>query len=212
MTKTRLELFYDVESAYSYLAFMALDRYRSVWPIELVLRPALLGGVFKAVGNVPPITLAARAPYLVRDMGRSASYYDVPVMIPADFPKNGLVPMRFLTVVARERPDALHAVTKAMYLRHWGEGLEVDQPETLQAIAQQCGVDAGVVDRIGDPATKDALKAATDEVVARGAFGFPALFVQKDGQDEMFFGADRLPVLAHEMGWRWDGPTPRTPG
>jgi glutathione S-transferase kappa 1 len=208
MTKTRLELFYDVESSYSYLAFTVLDRYRARWPIDLVLRPALLGGVFKAVGNVPPITLAQRAPYLARDMGRNAGYFGVPVVIPEDFPKNGLVPMRFLTVVQREAPAKLHDVTRAMYARHWGEGKEVDEPATLRAICDACGVDGSVVDRIADQATKDALKAATDEAVVRGAFGFPAMFLRKDDQEEMFFGSDRFPLLAHEMGWPWHGPNP----
>ena len=58
--RLQLELFYDIESSYSYLAFTCLERYRSRWQLDLVLRPAFLAGVFKAVGNVPPITLANR--------------------------------------------------------------------------------------------------------------------------------------------------------
>jgi glutathione S-transferase kappa 1 len=207
-TNTRLELFYDVESSYSYLAFTVLDRYRARWPIDLVLRPALLGGVFKAVGNVPPITLNQRAPYLARDMGRNAGYFGVPVNIPDNFPQTGLAPMRLLTVVARDRPDRLLEVTRALYARHWGVGKEVDAPDTQRALLQECGVDPALVDKIGEQATKDALKAATDEAVERGAFGFPAIFVTKDGQDEMFFGSDRFPLLAFEMGWTWSGPNP----
>jgi glutathione S-transferase kappa 1 len=205
---TRLELFYDIESVYSYFAFCALERYRAVWPIELVLRPALVGGVFKAVGNVPPITLNQRAPYLLRDVGRNGGYFGVPVAIPENFPTTGLVPMRLLTIVARERPDRLFEVTRALYARHWGEGKEVDAPDTQRAILDACGVDPALVERIGEQANKDALKAATDEAVARGAFGFPAIFIAQDGRDEMYFGSDRFPVIAHEMGWPWRGPNP----
>lgn len=204
----KLELFYDIESAYSYLAFMCLDRYRARWSaVDLVLRPAFLGGVFKAVGNVPPITLAARAPYLVRDMGRLGGYFDVPVTIPNDFPGNSLTTMRFLTVVARERPALLRDASRALYLAHWGKGDPVDTPETI-ARAWPAGAD--LVGHIGDQATKDALKKSTDEVVERGAFGFPAMFVTDDGGvDEMYFGSDRISLLAHEHKLPWDGPAPK---
>ena len=41
----KLELFYDIVSPYSYFAFECLERYRARWQIDLVLRPAFLGGV-----------------------------------------------------------------------------------------------------------------------------------------------------------------------
>ena len=39
---------------------------------------------------------------------------------------------------------------------------------------------------------KDRLRANTDELIQRGGFGSPTLFV--DG-DDMFFGNDRLPLV-----------------
>ena len=42
------------------------------------------------------------------------------------------------------------------------------------------------------PAIKAALKANTDELIRRGGFGSPTLFV--DGED-MYFGNDRLPLV-----------------
>ena len=41
-------------------------------------------------------------------------------------------------------------------------------------------------------AVKDALKANTDEVIARGGFGSPTIFV---GGDDMYFGNDRLELV-----------------
>ncbi|HEY4220896.1 MAG TPA: DsbA family protein [Myxococcota bacterium] len=201
----KLELFYDVESSYSYLAFMCLDRYvPTIWPeVELVLRPALLGGVFKAVGNVPPITLAARAPYLINDMAKSAKYFGVPVQIPDGFPSASLAVMRLLTAVARDAPSTLRDVTRALYRRHWGDGLAVDTPEAWAA----CGAGAHA-DKVSTQDVKDALKAATDEAVRRGAFGFPAMFIHKGGDDDMYFGSDRIPLLAHDLGLPYRGPNP----
>ena len=39
---------------------------------------------------------------------------------------------------------------------------------------------------------KDQLKANTDEVMRRGGFGSPTMFV---GGDDMYFGNDRLPLV-----------------
>ena len=46
--------------------------------------------------------------------------------------------------------------------------------------------------RIEDPAIKARLKANTDELIARGGFGSPTMFV--NGED-MYFGNDRLPLV-----------------
>ena len=45
---------------------------------------------------------------------------------------------------------------------------------------------------IADSAIKDRLRANTDELIERGGFGSPSLFV--DGED-MYFGNDRLPLV-----------------
>ena len=45
---------------------------------------------------------------------------------------------------------------------------------------------------IGDQAIKDQLKANTEEVMARGGFGSPTIFIDKT---DMYFGNDRLPLI-----------------
>lgn len=204
----RVEFFFDIVSPYSYLAYEVFDRYRARWDLDVVLRPAFLGGVMKAVGNIPPASLPARAPYMVRDLGRKSRFYDVALTLPEDFPSNTLPAMRLLTAVDVATPARTAPLARALWRRHWGEGKEVHTADTLRAACVSAGVDVDVVDRIGDDAVKARLKGATDEAVARGAFGFPAFFVDKDGSDEMFFGSDRFDIFAAELGLAWSGPTP----
>ena len=52
---------------------------------------------------------------------------------------------------------------------------------------------------IGDQAIKDQLKANTEEVVARGGFGSPTIFVNKT---DMYFGNDRLPLIRDALARR----------
>ncbi|XP_043935779.1 glutathione S-transferase kappa 1 isoform X2 [Protopterus annectens] len=47
-----LELFYDVVSPYSWLAFEVLCRYRNVWNVDLRLRPGFLGGLMNLSGSL----------------------------------------------------------------------------------------------------------------------------------------------------------------
>ena len=43
---------------------------------------------------------------------------------------------------------------------------------------------------------KDQLKANTDEVMARGGFGSPTIFV---GKTDMYFGNDRMPLIREAL-------------
>lgn len=217
MAPTKLELFYDVVSPYSYLAAVVLERYTRgeapLWPATLVWRPAFLGGVFKAVGNAPPASLPQRASYLVRDLARLSRFFDVPMTMPEPFPSDTLRAMRLLTATATLHPERVGALSLALWRRHWGEGHEVASDDALLEAARTAGLDDGaaLLARVGDADVKDALRRTTDEAVARGAFGFPATFVRLDDDDDaLFFGSDRLELLASSLGLPWQGPRPST--
>ena len=49
---------------------------------------------------------------------------------------------------------------------------------------------------IGEQAIKDQLKTNTEEVVARGGFGSPTIFIDKS---DMYFGNDRLPLIREAL-------------
>jgi 2-hydroxychromene-2-carboxylate isomerase len=49
---------------------------------------------------------------------------------------------------------------------------------------------------IAKPEVKQRLRANTDELVARGGFGSPTMFV---GGDDMYFGNDRLPLVREAL-------------
>jgi len=207
----RLELFYDAVSPWSYLAFECLCRYRDAWQLELVMRPAFLGGVMKATGNVPPASLPARGVYLLRDLARSSRHFDIPLSFPDDFPTNTIAAMRLLTYVAAHQPDKHEALARATWQRYWGAGKDLTADVGLKAACAAADVDVEAIAASNADDVKAALRAATEEVVARGAFGFPAIFVKDDdGADQLYFGSDRLALLAFELGLPWHGPTPTT--
>ena len=188
--RPRLEFFWDVSSPYTYLASTQLDALAERTQAEIVYRPFLLGGVFKATGNAAPAAVPARAMYLSRDLARWRDRYRLPMKLPLTevvFPINGVLPMRVATAVSQRglARELCHAAMRA----YWEQGQDVSMQDVLRTVVAQLGLDpAAILAEAAGPAVKDALRAASDEAVARGAFGAPTMFVG----DELFFGNDRL--------------------
>ena len=66
----------------------------------------------------------------------------------------------------------------------------------LADICKRCGIDTAAFQAgIADPAVKEQLKANTDELMRRGGFGSPTIFIG----DDMYFGNDRLPLVAQAL-------------
>jgi 2-hydroxychromene-2-carboxylate isomerase len=86
---------------------------------------------------------------------------------------------------------------RAVFEIYWGEDKDISQDAVLTEVCQRVGIDpvkffAG----IGAQAIKDQLKANTDEVMARGGFGSPTIFIDKS---DMYFGNDRLPLVREAL-------------
>jgi 2-hydroxychromene-2-carboxylate isomerase len=200
----RVELYYDYACPYAYLASTQIEALCARTGAELVWRPMLLGGVFRAlgVGDGPALGPAkARLNHL--DMHRWADWYGVPLVMPPLHPNRTVLALR-ATLAAEE--GAL-AATRALFRAYWVLGRDVSRPEVVADALAEVGLDAAALLRRADePSIKEALRARTDEAVARGVFGAPTFFVTVDGKTEKFWGQDRLDFVAKALG---DAPLPR---
>ncbi len=180
-----VEFFFDVGSPYSYIAATQLQRLKPL--AEVRWRPVLVGGIFKATQNNPPISVPARAPYLIKDLQRLCAYYRIPFQMPGVFPANTLQAMRCLHAV---EPDILDVTAMALFEAYWVENKNIADPAVLVDLMGQ-----EIVLKTQTEAIKLALKDTTDEAVMRGAFGVPSFFLDED----MFFGEDRIFLLEHVL-------------
>ena len=207
-----LELFYDIVSPYSYLGFEIIRRYQAQWDLNLLYRPFFLGGVHKEVGNSAPINVPAKAKYMFTDLQRASEHCQVPLTMPTNFPVFTLATQRFLIAVERDWPDHLEALTSTLFERFWCRDEDVSSPEVLLEACHEVGFDSDLakrnVEMTADPTIKQALKDASSEAVARGAFGAPTFFLKTDDGEEMFFGSDRFHHLAVALNEDWMGPVP----
>ena len=80
-----------------------------------------------------------------------------------------------------------------MFEAYWTRDLDISQDTVLAGLCTRVGVDpVRFLEGIARSEIKAALKANTDEVIARGGFGSPTIFV---GGDDMYFGNDRLVLV-----------------
>ncbi|XP_031466169.1 glutathione S-transferase kappa 1 [Phasianus colchicus] len=220
MGRTLVELFYDVVSPYSWLGFEVLCRYQHIWNIDLRFRPAFLGGIMQSTGNKPPAMLPKRAEYLQKDIIRMAKYYQVPLTVSEDvfqriLGKNSLGAMRFITAIDMTQPKYLEPLSREFWLRFWSQHEDISQVESILAVAEKAGLSSELTQKLlemtSSPAVKNRLRETTEEAIKYGAFGMPAVVAHVNGKPHLFFGSDRLELLASIIGEKWLGPVPSAP-
>jgi 2-hydroxychromene-2-carboxylate isomerase len=188
-----LEFFFDCSSPWTYLAFTRIHdiaaRARIVW------RPILVGGVFNAVNrevydrraNPEP----RKASYYEKDLQDWARLAAIRIGKPPVFPVRAVAAMR--CVLAADEMGKLVPFARAVFEAYWGDLEDISQQAVLTRIAARAGLDGEkLLARSETAEIKDRLRANTEELIARGGFGSPTLFV--NGTD-MYFGNDRLPLV-----------------
>ena len=191
-----VDFFFDVGSPASYLAWTQLPGLCASHGADLVYRPMLLGGVYQATGNASPATIPAKGRYTQMDYERHARRYGVPLRSNPHFPIITLFLMRAVTGIQLRRPGQLQQLLGCVFKALWIDALDLNDPKLTAGILATGGFDPAEIERLAqDPESKAALKATTQEAVARGAFGAPTLFVG----DQMFFGQDRMDFVREAL-------------
>ena len=187
-----IEFIFDFASPNAYLAYRALQPILERNRAQLTINPCLLGGIFKATGNVAPgIAYAAvkgKLDYEMLELRRFIAKHGTnKFRLNPNFPVNTLILMRGF-IAARE------AGVEAAYLEMglkglWEEGLKLDDREILARRMDSAGLNsASLLAAAQTDRVKLKLADNTAAAVARGVFGVPTFFVGGD----MFFGKDRL--------------------
>jgi 2-hydroxychromene-2-carboxylate isomerase len=194
--KRTIEYFFDVGSPTSYLAWTQLPKIVAETGAEVVWRPMLLGGVFKATGNASPVTVPAKGRWMNDDIRRWAAHYGVPFRFNPHFPINTLTLMRGATGLQMRRPDELARYLEVVERNMWEKPKNLGDAAVLAATLAEAGFDAeAFAALVADPEVKARLVATTEEAVSRGVFGAPTFFVG----DAMFFGQDRLDFVREAL-------------
>jgi len=186
----KVEFLFDFGSPNAYLAHQVVPQIEQRTGAKFEYIPVLLGGIFKATGNLPPMMafgqIKNKMAYERLEMERFIARHAIPFAFNPHFPVNTLNLMRM--AVAAQEEGILPRYMDAIFHHMWVEPKKMDDPEVVKAALAQSGLDPALHERGQAHAVKAKLLANTEDAVARGAFGIPTFFV--DGQ--IYFGKDRL--------------------
>jgi 2-hydroxychromene-2-carboxylate isomerase len=185
------EFHFDFGSPNAYLAHKVLPSITARTGIAFVYVPVLLGGVFKATNNAPPMVqfqgVRNKNEYAQLEMQRFITQHQIPFALNPHFPVNTITIMR--GAVAAEMDGIVEAYVDAVFDLMWKTPKKLDDPAITKAALDEAGFDGtAILARTQDQAVKERLLENTEASVDRGTFGSPTFYVN----GEIYFGKDRL--------------------
>ncbi len=204
------EFFYDCSSPWTYFAFERIQPMLAELKVPIRWRPILVGGIFNAVNQEVYTSRAAafatpdapRTRYYTKDIQDWAELCGVTIKLPPGHPISSVKAMR--GAFFAEEQGLIVPYSSAVFETYWsGDNPDIANDDVLAGICNAVGVDLeGFFRAINDQQYKDLLRANTDEVIARGAYGSPTMFINGD---DMYFGNDRLPLVERKLRQLLDG-------
>lgn len=191
-----IDFYFDISSPWTYLAFHNIQPLAAETGATIRWKPILVGGVFNSVN--PSVyasrdkPVPAKAAYQLKDMQDWARHCGLAIRFPPTvFPVNSVKAMRGCLWLQPQ--GKLVGFATAAFEAYWGRDEDISRDEVLASICERCGIDAAeFLAGIAQPEIKEQLKANTEELIRRGGFGSPTMFVNGD---DMYFGNDRLPLV-----------------
>ncbi len=197
--RLNVEFQFDFGSPNAYLAEVAIPGIERRTGVKFEYVPVLLGGIFKATGNMSPFDslrgIKNKPEYQALETQRFIRRHNITKFRQNPFfPVNTLMLMR--GAVAARFEGLFEPYFRAAYHHMWEEPKKMDDLETFRNAFIASGID---IDRLIARAQQDDVKKGlidlTNDAVSRGAFGSPTFFVGK----EIFFGKDRLPDVEESI-------------
>jgi 2-hydroxychromene-2-carboxylate isomerase len=191
-----VEFFFDCSSPWTWLGFHNMQRMAAELQVEVQYRPVLLGAIFNAVNRGVYEFRESGSPvkkrYIEKDLQDWAREAGLTIHFPNKvFPVNSVRVMR--GCVLMQEQARLVEFAGAAFRAYWTDQLDLSAQEGLTELCRRVEIDpTWFLAGIERPEVKAKLRANTDELIARGGFGTPTVFVCGD---DMYFGNDRLGLV-----------------
>jgi len=195
-----IDVYYDFRSPYAYVAwwrirhgFLSAATWR--WrPVSIDVLLNLQAGREPLAPYVDPLAPPKRR-HLLRDVRRSADVHGAP-LVPPHAPRPD--PLPALCAALRLEQDGLpcDGFIDAVFEAMWQRMSDIGAPDVLKRCLRQAALDPALADQARSGALRDELVARTQAAYAAGVFGVPTFVAN----EEIFFGADRMDVLAWRLG------------
>ena len=203
--KRKIEFFFDCSSPWTYLAFKEIVPFCERNKCELVWKPILVGGIFNSIN---PSVYEARsnpveqkAKYLKKDLRDWSHIRNITINWPDVFPVNSVKAMRGVFFAMEGNYDknnfsidaVLQQYIELVFQAYWRDNKNISLEDVLIEISSSMGWNSeAFLSFIEKTSTKQKLRSNTNELIERGGFGSPTIFLD---ETNMFFGNDRLNLL-----------------
>lgn len=198
----KIETYYDFRSPYAYFADHRVRKADLGFKneVEWAGRPIFIDVILNLQIGGEPWTpyvdslIPPKRAYLMADIRRMAQFYGAPYKPSWKWPdRPNQIPALCIASLLSGKTE--QAFRSAIFDGLWHEQRNIADPAVLSEALARAGSDPAILDRANDPSVRDALTGRTVEAYANGVFGTPT-FVWNG---EIFFGADRLEVLAWKV-------------
>jgi 2-hydroxychromene-2-carboxylate isomerase len=196
-----LEFFYDLSSPWTYLGFTNLQGVLARTGASVVYRPILVGGVFNAVNQAVYAQRenmdAPRMKHYFQSLKNWAAWTGLKLDFPSvHHPAKSIHAMRMACALEGDQA-ALAKFTQAAFESYFLRAENLDDPAVLVAAANGVGLDgASIREQSITDSVKARLRSSTEELIARGGYGSPTMFVNNT---DMYFGNDQLPLVERAL-------------
>ncbi|MFL2742230.1 MAG: 2-hydroxychromene-2-carboxylate isomerase [Gammaproteobacteria bacterium] len=188
----KIDFYFDFASPNAYLSHKVMQIIKEKYQVDLNYVPVLLGGIFKATNNKPPMEqffgVMNKNEYQSIEMQRFIERHNID-----SFQMNPYFPVISLQIirgaVAADMDGYLEEYIDKVLVHMWEEPKKMDDPEVIKAAFEESGFDSEkLMAQIQDPIIKAKLISNTEKAVERGVFGIPTFFID----DEIYFGKDTI--------------------
>jgi 2-hydroxychromene-2-carboxylate isomerase len=192
----QIEFFFDLSSPWTYLAFHNIQPIARESNASITWRPILVGGVFNAVNDsvyerrMDPEHRKNR--HAIKSLMDWARLADLPLSFSRYHPLKSVNAMRMCCAL-EDNQTALIRLATAGFAAYFKDMRNLDEISELIDIANACDLDGPEIARRSQTDdVKARLRSNTQELIDRGGYGSPTIFVDSN---DMYFGNDQLPLV-----------------
>jgi 2-hydroxychromene-2-carboxylate isomerase len=185
-----VRFYFDYISPNAYIAWTQLPAIAERHGATIEPIPVLFAGLLEANGQLGPAEIPVKIRWMSKNNLRKAALLGIPLNPPVFHPFNPLLALRVssLPLEAGSRRALVGGLLEAVWVR----GLHVSEPAVVERVASEIGLaGAALVAQAQQSDAKERLRRQTDDAIAAGVFGVPAMAVG----DELFWGYDDFPFL-----------------
>ncbi len=194
-----LDVYFDYSCPWSYLAFVRAREAAMRTGAEIRWRPVLADRIFETTKSQRLESRLAvdprKAAYQQKDLRDWARFCSISITLPDGWPVDSTHALA--GAIAAFEQDLIVQYSNAVFVAYFTDGEDISQTAVLVEIAASAGLDTRAFEaNIREPKALDQVLSNSDELIKRGGFGIPTMFVG----DDMYFGNHSMPLVELALG------------